>query len=537
MSYRALVILVLMGVWGTLANLAWGEAEIPLCTQSDSIQINPAVGGPRVVWQDWRSSNPDIEQSDDIYLLDLVTGMERPICLNPEDQLFPAVDGDRVVWLDNRRGNWAIYLYDLTTGLERFVSDAPTTRLFESYGPDISGDLIVWADERYHPTTHKLDIFMYNLANDTLTRITDEEADQGIGGPRIDGNKLVWCDTRNDPSGDIYMYDVSLQQEFIVANDPGSESQPDISGTGVVWTKSVGEGVWNIWFRDLATPTPAAALDTSSYTQSYPRISGRWVAWNDDRLTHGTDYYHNVWIYDLLTAQNHTLPSTCQSNGYAPPAVSASGFVAWADWRNGNPIEYNNSDIYAYILTRFYDVLADHWAYDAIESCVAAGIVSGYPEGDYKPSEQVTRAQMAVYISRAMAGGEDKIPEFTGTPTFDDVDADYWALKHVEYAVSVNVVRGYEDDLYHPTDIVDRGQMAVFIARSKGWVQLEDDMTTAPELFPDVPAGFWAGTAVQACVYNGVVYGYTDGYYRPAQTVSRDQMAIYVARAFNLLAP
>lgn len=59
-------------------------------------------------------------------------------------------------------------------------------------------------------------------------------------------------------------------------------------------------------------------------------------------------------------------------------------------------------------------------------------------------------------------------------------------------------------------------------------------MTTAPELFPDVPAGFWAGTAVQACVENGVVHGYDDGYYRPEVTVTRDQMAVYVQRAFQL---
>ena len=76
--------------------------------------------------------------------------------------------------------------------------------------------------------------------------------------------------------------------------------------------------------------------------------------------------------------------------------------------------------------------------------------------------------------------------------------------------------------------------MAVYVARAKGWVGIDDDMTTAPEVFPDVPAGFWAGTAVQSCVDNDVVHGYDDGYYRPEVTVTRDQMAVYVARAFEL---
>lgn len=57
-------------------------------------------------------------------------------------------------------------------------------------------------------------------------------------------------------------------------------------------------------------------------------------------------------------------------------------------------------------------------------------------------------------------------------------------------------------------------------------------MTVALEVFPDVPAGFWAGTAVQECLEHQVVTGYGDGLYRSEQTVTRDQMATYVARAF-----
>ena len=76
--------------------------------------------------------------------------------------------------------------------------------------------------------------------------------------------------------------------------------------------------------------------------------------------------------------------------------------------------------------------------------------------------------------------------------------------------------------------------MAVFVARSRGWVALDDDMTTAPELFPDVPAGYWAGTAIEACVDEEVVQGYGDGYYRPDTSVTRGQMAVYIGRAFGL---
>ena len=98
-----------------------------------------------------------------------------------------------------------------------------------------------------------------------------------------------------------------------------------------------------------------------------------------------------------------------------------------------------------------------------------------------------------------------------------------------------DIVSGYPNGYYRPQYDVSRDQMAVFVARAKGWVNLDDDMTAAPDVFPDVPAGHWAGTAIETCVGNGVVSGYLDGLYRPNAQVTRDQMAVYMARAFELI--
>lgn len=182
----------------------------------------------------------------------------------------------------------------------------------------------------------------------------------------------------------------------------------------------------------------------------------------------------------------------------------------------------------------FTDVPQDHWAYLDIHRTATASIVQGYPDGSYHPGETVTRAQMAVYISRALGGGDWMVPEPVASPSFPDVPADHWAYRHVEYAVDRGVVQGYLDGEYKPELGMDRGQMAAYVARAKGWVGTDDDMSAAPGLFPDVPAGFWAGAAIHACVDNGLVHGYDDGYYRPEATVTRDQMAVYVARAFDL---
>lgn len=61
----------------------------------------------------------------------------------------------------------------------------------------------------------------------------------------------------------------------------------------------------------------------------------------------------------------------------------------------------------------FSDISCDHWAADAIAACSEADIVRGYPDGSYRPSFAVSREQMAVYVSRALARG---IARPTGEP-------------------------------------------------------------------------------------------------------------------------
>jgi hypothetical protein len=186
----------------------------------------------------------------------------------------------------------------------------------------------------------------------------------------------------------------------------------------------------------------------------------------------------------------------------------------------------------------FTDVERGFWAVCAVNACYEAGVVAGYEDGTYKPELPVTRDQMAVYISRALAGGDDNVPDFTDTPTFPDVPEDNWALDYIEYAVEQAVVTGYDDGYYHPEYEVSRDQMAVYVARTlvapTGEAALTDYVPADPRNFPDVPDTFWAYRHIEYCVEHGVVNGYDDGLYHPEITVTRDQMAVYVARAFGL---
>ena len=191
------------------------------------------------------------------------------------------------------------------------------------------------------------------------------------------------------------------------------------------------------------------------------------------------------------------------------------------------------------IAVLFPDVLTNHWAWSQVISCVDANIVKGYDDGLYHPEYPVTRDQMAVYISRALVSpsGDAAIPDPEPPPSFSDVSPTHWAYKHIEYAVSQNVVKGYADGTYLPGVTVDRGTMAVYVARAMvapgGDAAIPDPVP--PATFPDVPDTYWSYKQVEYCVGQGVVKGYDDGLYHPERVVTRDQMAVYIARAFGLL--
>jgi riboflavin synthase alpha subunit len=217
-----------------------------------------------------------------------------------------------------------------------------------------------------------------------------------------------------------------------------------------------------------------------------------------------------------------------------PSAVASNPFTITMDWDKVVVANFACFQV-------FTDVPCGYWALNEINAVYAADIAGGYPDGFYQPRWTVDRASMAVFIVRALVGGSEAIPTGPAVATFPDVPTDHWAFAAVEGAVQVGVVEGYGDGEYHPDWACTRGQMAVFIAQATGYFgdtrsyrDSAGDSLVSEDVFPDVAAGYWCDAQVKCCVDNGVVSGYTDGYYRPTWTVSRDQMAVFIARAFEL---
>lgn len=117
-----------------------------------------------------------------------------------------------------------------------------------------------------------------------------------------------------------------------------------------------------------------------------------------------------------------------------------------------------------------------------------------------------------------------------GFTAFPDVAGSSPHAYNVAAIAERGVTSGRADGTYDPRAGVRRDQMATFIARA---LDLPLD-PNAPDRFEDVPSGSTHRAAVNAVAAAGIAQGVAPGTFAPEATVTRDQMATFIARAFSL---
>ena len=115
--------------------------------------------------------------------------------------------------------------------------------------------------------------------------------------------------------------------------------------------------------------------------------------------------------------------------------------------------------------SRFTDVPADAWYLPHLERLADLGVAQADPDGAFRPTDPLTRADMAVLLTRAF----DHITAIAQpTGVFEDVPADAAYAGEVEATFAAGVTRGCSTQplRYCPDNTVTRAQMASFLART-----------------------------------------------------------------------
>jgi hypothetical protein len=188
---------------------------------------------------------------------------------------------------------------------------------------------------------------------------------------------------------------------------------------------------------------------------------------------------------------------------------------------------------YTWKIQAFLDVPNDYWAASFIQRLASAGITVGCGGGNYCPLASVTRDQMAIFLLRSIHGSTFAPPAMTGTK-FRDVPQGFWAGSWIEQLALEGITAGCGNGNYCPGYAVNRDQMAVFLLRAKHGSSYVPPAATG--VFQDVPTGYWAAAWIEQLALEGITSGcsVTPKLYCPASPVLRDQMAVFLVRAFNL---
>jgi hypothetical protein len=179
----------------------------------------------------------------------------------------------------------------------------------------------------------------------------------------------------------------------------------------------------------------------------------------------------------------------------------------------------------------FTDVPVASPFYRFVEMLLHNGITGGCGAGTYCPGSSSSREQMAVFVLVAKEG-EGYRPPPCGTPMFDDVPPGSPFCPFIEELARRGVVSGCGGGSYCPAAAVAREQMPVFVLRTLD-PALDPPACTTP-IFGDVPASSPFCRWIEELARRGVVSGCGGGNYCPADPVTREQMAVFIAGAFGL---
>jgi len=167
-----------------------------------------------------------------------------------------------------------------------------------------------------------------------------------------------------------------------------------------------------------------------------------------------------------------------------------------------------------------------------IETLLHRSVTGGCSAADYCPASGTTREQMAVFVLVAREGA-GYVPPACTTPVFSDVPATSPFCRYVEELFRRGVASGCGGGNYCPAANVTREQMAVFVLRTLD-PTLTPPACVPPNIYSDVPETSPFCRWIEELSRRGVVSGCGGGNYCPAQPVTRQEMAVFLAATFGL---
>ena len=182
----------------------------------------------------------------------------------------------------------------------------------------------------------------------------------------------------------------------------------------------------------------------------------------------------------------------------------------------------------AFSQTRLNDIQGN-WAQPCIQQLAQRKIISGYPDGSFKPNAPVTRAEFAAMLGTAF-------PDASAVRTggkFADVPITYWASDAIRKAYQTGFLAGYPGGVFQPNQNIPRVQALVSLASGLKYVPAKPSLETLNAAFADstgIPE--YSKSAIAAATEKQLVVNYPNARtLNPNQLATRADIAAFICQA------
>ncbi|MFJ7891409.1 S-layer homology domain-containing protein, partial [Lysinibacillus xylanilyticus] len=193
-------------------------------------------------------------------------------------------------------------------------------------------------------------------------------------------------------------------------------------------------------------------------------------------------------------------------------------------------------------VTTFKDVPKSHWAYQSITEVAKKGLVTGYSDGTYKPSAQVTRAEFATFLSRVFDEKDRTTAKFT------DVGSSHWAIDAIQEGLAVGFIQAsdFTNNKFEPNKPMTRGEMSRWLANGLASANPEyakaiEEMANSSLTLIPIPEFYKGGVNKKDLPYigialaTGLLSGYEDFSFKPNGNTTRAEVATILIRFMDTL--
>lgn len=167
----------------------------------------------------------------------------------------------------------------------------------------------------------------------------------------------------------------------------------------------------------------------------------------------------------------------------------------------------------------YSDVDEGHWAYDTINDLSKKDVLSGYPDGSFRPENNITRAEFITILMRAIESNAD----VTNTLGF-------WAEKSIKLAEDKKILRLSEYSEFDPNKAITRREICLMLCRSiEGLDNISIDKLSNKKQFYDININNTEEMRITAILSHfGILNGYLDNTVRLDGLSSRAELCAFV---------